>query len=89
MKREDSFSTKSTCESHSGALKAHNRAVDQLAPILRSAGHTVKCQYKVAPSEGKKRGHLETVGYLRDATGPSNLVNPPSVQTPFPKYGWG
>ena len=64
----------STCESHSGAMKAHDWAVDQLAPILRSAGHSVKCQYKVAPSEGKKRGDLEIVGYLRDATGPRNLV---------------
>ena len=64
----------STCESHSGALKAHDWAVAQLAPIFRSAGHSVKCQYKVAPSQGKKRGDLEIVGYLRDATGPRNLV---------------
>ena len=64
----------STCESHSGASKAHDWAVDQFAPILRSGGHSVKCQYKVAPSEGKKRGDLEIVGYLRDATGPRNLV---------------
>ena len=33
----------STCESHSGALKAHDWAVDQLASILRSAGHSVRC----------------------------------------------
>ena len=48
--------------------------MDQVALILRSVGHSVKCQYKVAPSEGKKRGDLEIVGYLRDATGPRNLV---------------
>ena len=64
----------STCESHSGALKAHDWAVAQLAPIFRSAGHSVKCQYKVAPSQGQKRGDLEIVGYLRDSTGPRNLV---------------
>jgi len=55
-------------------LKTHDWAVDQFAPILRSAGHSVKCQYKVAPSEGGKREDLEIVGYLRDATGPRNLV---------------
>ena len=64
----------STSESHTGALKAHDWAVAQLAPIFRSAGHSVKCQYKVAPSQGQKRGDLEIVGYLRDSTGPRNLV---------------
>ena len=37
-------------------LKAHDWAIDQLAPILLSAGHSVKCQSKVAPNEGKGQG---------------------------------
>ena len=35
---------------------------------------SVKYQYRVAPSEGKKQWDLEIVWYLRDATGPRNLV---------------
>ena len=49
----------SACESHSGALKAHDWAVDQLAPILRSLGHSVKYMYKVALSEGENGGISE------------------------------
>ena len=41
---------------------------------LRSAGNTVKCQYKVAPSKGKKQGDPSIVGYLYDAAGPRNLI---------------
>ena len=34
------------CQSHSGALKVEDWSVDQIVPILRSACHSVKCQYK-------------------------------------------
>ena len=65
-----------TCESHSDVLKALDWTVDQLAPILRSTVHAVNCKYtvvQVVPSEGKKLGDPEIVGYLRDATGSRNL----------------
>lgn len=55
-----------------GSLKAHGWAADQIAPIFRSASHSVKQEATL--SEGKKRGYLEVLGYLRNAPGPHNSV---------------
>ena len=64
----------STCESHKGVLKSSRLGSRSNCAHPPLRGPCVKCQYKVVPSEGKKRGDLEIVGYLRDGAGPRNLV---------------
>ena len=61
-----------TCTAHSGAKKAHDWAVDQLADLFRTT-HKVKTQQVV-----KNRGHhcedIELTGYLANVSGPVPLV---------------
>ena len=61
-----------TCSSHSGAKKAHDWAVDQLADLFRTT-HTVKTQ-QVVKSRGRHCGDLELAAYLVNAAGPVPLV---------------
>ena len=61
-----------TCTAHSGAKKAHDWAVDQLADLFRTT-HKVKTQ-QVVKSRGQHCGDIELVGYLDNATGPVSLV---------------
>ncbi len=51
-----------TCKSHSGAKKAHDWAVDQLADLFRTT-HKVKTQ-QVVKSRGQHCGDLELAAYL-------------------------
>ncbi len=46
-----------TCTAHSGAKKAHDWAVDQLADLFRTS-HSVKTQ-QVTKSRGQHRGDVE------------------------------
>ena len=62
----------STCNSHSGAKKAHDWAVDQIADLFRTT-HKVKTQ-QVARSRGQRCGEIELAGYLANAAGPVPLV---------------
>jgi hypothetical protein len=61
-----------TCTAHSGAKKAHDWSVDQLADLFRT-NHKVKTQQVV-----KNRGHhcvdIELAGYLANVVGPVPLV---------------
>ena len=61
-----------TCTAHSGAKKAHDWAVDQLADLFRTT-HKVKTQ-QVVKSGGQHCGDIELVGYLASAAGPVPLV---------------
>jgi hypothetical protein len=61
-----------TCTAHSGAKKAHDWAVDQLANLFRTT-HKVKTQ-QVARSRGQRCGDIELAGYLANAAGPVPLV---------------
>ncbi len=61
-----------TCTTHSGAKKAHDWAVDQLADLFRTT-HTVKTQY-VTKSRGRHCGDIELAAYLANAAGPVPLV---------------
>jgi hypothetical protein len=61
-----------TCSSHSGAKKAHDWAVDQLADLFRTT-HRVKTQ-QVVKSRGQHCGDIELPGYLANAAGPVPLV---------------
>jgi hypothetical protein len=61
-----------TCTAHSGAKKAHDWAVDQLADLFRRT-HKVKTQ-QVARSRGQRCGDIELAGYLADAAGSVPLV---------------
>ncbi len=58
--------------SHSGAKKAHDWAVDQLADLFRTT-HTVKTQ-QVVKSRGRHCGDLELAAYLANSAGPVPLV---------------
>ena len=66
----------STCPAHSGATKAHDWMVSVLGPLFRTAGHKVRTQFGVSPSDParQKRGDVEIVNYLQDAAGARNLV---------------
>jgi len=64
----------STYTSHSGATKAHDWMVGALAPLFRTAGHTVRTQHGVTASAGQRRGDVELRNYLRDQTGSRSLV---------------
>ena len=65
-----------TCTSHSGAKKAHDWMVDQLADLFRTT-HKVKTQ-QVIKSRGQYCGDIELAGYeagyLANTTGPVLLV---------------
>ena len=61
-----------TCTAHSGAKKAHDWAVDELANLFRTT-HKVKTQ-QVARSRGQRCGDIELSAYLSNAAGPVPLV---------------
>ena len=50
--------------------------VSVLGPLFRTAGHKVRTQFGVSPSDPgrQKRGDVEIVNYLQDAAGARNLV---------------
>ena len=62
----------STCNSHSGAKKAHDWAVDQVADLFRTT-HRTKTQ-QVIRSRGQHCGDVELAGYLANEAGPVPLV---------------
>ena len=61
-----------TCTAHSGAKKAHDWMVDQLADLFRTT-HKVKTQ-QVVKSRGHQCGDIELAGYLANEAGPVPLV---------------
>ena len=61
----------STCTAHSGAKKAHDWAVEQLADLFHTT-HGVKTQ-QVAKSRGQRCGDIELAAYLSNAAGPVPL----------------
>ncbi len=61
-----------TCTARSGAKKAHNWAVDQIADLFRTT-HEAKTR-QVARSRGQKCGDIELPGHLANAAGPVPLV---------------
>jgi hypothetical protein len=61
-----------TCTAHSGANKAHDWVVEQLADLFRTT-HTTKTQH-VTKSRGRHRGDIELAAYLANAAGPVPLV---------------
>ena len=63
----------STCTAHSGAKKAHDWAVEQLADLFRTT-HRVKTQ-QVAKSRGQRCRDFELAdNYLTNVAGPVSLV---------------
>jgi hypothetical protein len=61
-----------TCTAHSGAKKANDWAVVQLADLFRTT-HKVKTP-QVVKSRGQHCGDIEIAGYLANAVGPVPLV---------------
>ncbi len=61
-----------TCTTHSGAKKAHDWVVDQLADLFRTT-HKAKT-HQVVKIRGQHCGDIELVGYLANVTGPVPLV---------------
>jgi hypothetical protein len=61
-----------TCTAPSGAKKAHDWAVDQLADLFRTT-HRVKTQ-QVVKSRGQHYEDIELAGYLANEAGPVPLV---------------
>ena len=61
-----------TCTAHSGAKKAHDWAVDQLADLFRTTTK-VKTQ-QVVKSRGHHSGDIEVAGFLANAEGPVSLA---------------
>ena len=61
-----------TCTAHSGAKKAHDWMVDQVADFFRTT-HKVKT-HQVVKSRGQYCGDIELAGYLSNAAGPVPLV---------------
>jgi hypothetical protein len=61
-----------TCTPHSGAKKAHDWEVDQLADLFRTT-HKVKTQ-QVVKNRGQNCGDIELAEYLANAAGPVPLV---------------
>jgi hypothetical protein len=57
-----------TCTAHSGAKKAHDWAVEQLADLFRTS-YTTKTQH-VTESRGRHCGDIELTAYLAIAAGP-------------------
>jgi hypothetical protein len=66
-----------TCTAHSGAKKAHDWSVGQLADLFRTT-HTAKIQ-QVVRSRGQHCGDVELVGYLANAADPVPLVLDPHI----------
>ena len=64
----------STCTAHSGAKKAHDWAVDQLADLFHTTDKTKTQQVIRIRSRGQHCGDIEVPGYLADETGPMPLV---------------
>jgi hypothetical protein len=62
-----------TCTDHSGAKKAHDWAVEQMADLFRTT-HKVKTQQHVTKSRGRHCGDIELVCYLTIAADPVPLV---------------
>jgi hypothetical protein len=61
-----------TCTGHSGAKKAHDWSVEQLADLFHT---TTKVQTtQVVRSRGKRCGDIELTAYLANTVGPVNLV---------------
>jgi hypothetical protein len=73
-----------TCTTHSGAKKAHDWTVDQLADLFHTT-HKVKTQ-QVVRSRGQRCGDIELSGYLANAAGPVSLVLSESVTDKIRKY---
>jgi hypothetical protein len=61
-----------TCTSHSGAKKAHDWMVDQVADFFRTT-YKVKTQ-KVVKNRGQYCGDIELTGYLVNESGPVSSV---------------
>ena len=61
-----------TCTAHSGAKKAHDWMVDQVADLFRTT-HKVKTQ-QVVKSRGQHCGDIQLEGYLANEAGPVSLV---------------
>ena len=61
-----------TCTAHSGAKKAHDWAVQQLADLFRTT-HKVKTE-RVVRRRGQRCGDIELVSYLVNETDPVSLV---------------
>jgi hypothetical protein len=61
-----------TCTAHSGAKKAHDWAVEQLADLFRTTHHT-KTQH-ATKSRGRYCGDIKLTAYLANAAGPVPLV---------------
>jgi hypothetical protein len=61
-----------TCTVHSGAKKAHDWAVDQIADLFRKT-HKVKT-HQVVSSRDQRCGDIQLAGYLANAAGPVPLV---------------
>jgi hypothetical protein len=61
-----------TCTAHSGAKKAHDWMVDQLADLFRTT-HKMKT-VQVSKIRGRHCGDIELTVYLRNATDPVSLV---------------
>jgi len=61
-----------TCTAHSGAKKAHDWTVDQIADLFRTT-NKVKTQ-QVVKNRVQHCGDIELVGYLANEAGPVPLV---------------
>ncbi len=61
-----------TCTTHSGAKKAHDWMVDQVADLFRTT-HKIKTQ-QVVKSRGQHCGDIQLEGYLANEAGPVPLV---------------
>jgi hypothetical protein len=64
--------TLTQCTAHSGAKKAHDWMVDQVADLFRTT-HKVKTQ-QVVKNRGQDCGDIELAGFLANETGPVPLV---------------
>jgi hypothetical protein len=62
-----------TCTAHSGAKKAHDWAVDQLADLFRTT-HKVKTQ-QVVKNRGQHCGDIELTGYQANAAAVSLVLD--------------
>ncbi len=62
-----------TCTAHSGAKKAHDWAVEQLADLFRTT-HKVKTEQHMTKSRGRHCGDIEVTSHLPDVSDPVSLV---------------
>jgi hypothetical protein len=62
-----------TCTAHSGAKKAHDWTVDQLADLFRST-HKVKEEQHMTKSRGRHCGDIEVTSHLPNVADPVSLV---------------